>query len=175
MTLKTKSIRSTITANVCAKFENNSIQCLLSYCVHTIHTAGSKWQMVDGFPVKPEYPPILWTQVINTKYKHLPQYIITKTSPGTEKSHFCSVFLHTFNQFSISYSLLLFNCIIIRVLVWWRHMATEIWVNIGSANNLLPDGTKPLPEPLLTNHCRRSMSFIWGQFHRKHWEYLSVM
>ena len=26
-------------------------------------------------------------------------------------------------------------------------MTTEIWVNIGSGNGLLPDGTKPLPEP----------------------------
>ena len=25
-------------------------------------------------------------------------------------------------------------------------MATEIWVNIGSGNGILPDGTKPLPE-----------------------------
>ena len=31
-------------------------------------------------------------------------------------------------------------------------MATEIWVNIGSGNGLLPDGTKPLPEPILTYH-----------------------
>ena len=31
-------------------------------------------------------------------------------------------------------------------------MATKIWVNIGSGNGLLPDGTKPLPEPMLTNH-----------------------
>ena len=23
----------------------------------------------------------------------------------------------------------------------WRHMATKIWVNIGSGNGLLPDGT----------------------------------
>ena len=30
-------------------------------------------------------------------------------------------------------------------------MATAIWVNIGSANGLLPDGTKPLPEPMLTD------------------------
>ena len=29
----------------------------------------------------------------------------------------------------------------------WRQ---EIWVNIGSGNGLLPDGTKPLPEPMLT-------------------------
>ena len=28
----------------------------------------------------------------------------------------------------------------------------EIWVNIGSGNGLLPDGTKPLPEPMLTDH-----------------------
>ena len=30
-------------------------------------------------------------------------------------------------------------------------MATEIWVNIGSGNGLFPDGTKPLPESILTN------------------------
>ena len=31
-------------------------------------------------------------------------------------------------------------------------MATEIFVNIGSGSRLLPDGTKPLPEPMLTDH-----------------------
>ena len=31
-------------------------------------------------------------------------------------------------------------------------MATDIGVNIGSGNGLLPDGTKPLPEPVLTDH-----------------------
>ena len=30
-------------------------------------------------------------------------------------------------------------------------MATRIQVNTGSGNDLLPDGTKPLPEPMLTN------------------------
>ena len=35
---------------------------------------------------------------------------------------------------------------------WWHHRATEIWVNIGSGNGLLPDGTKPLPEPMLIYH-----------------------
>ena len=29
-------------------------------------------------------------------------------------------------------------------------MAIEIWVNIGSSNSLVPDGTKPLLEPILT-------------------------
>ena len=32
------------------------------------------------------------------------------------------------------------------IAVKWRHMVTYIWVIIG-----LPDGTKPLPEPMLTN------------------------
>ena len=36
------------------------------------------------------------------------------------------------------------------VMAYWWQMATEIWVNIGSGNGLLPDGTKPLPEPMLT-------------------------
>ena len=26
------------------------------------------------------------------------------------------------------------------------------WVNIGTGNDLLPDGTKPLPDPMLTYH-----------------------
>ena len=33
-----------------------------------------------------------------------------------------------------------------------QHMVTEIWVNIGSGNGLSPDGNKPLPEPMLTDH-----------------------
>ena len=33
-------------------------------------------------------------------------------------------------------------------------MVTEIWVNIGSGNGLVPDGTKPLSEPMLTHHQR---------------------
>ena len=32
------------------------------------------------------------------------------------------------------------------------YMATQIWVNIGSDDGLLPDGHKPLPEPKLTIH-----------------------
>ena len=30
----------------------------------------------------------------------------------------------------------------------WRHVATQVWVNISSDNGLLPDGTKSLPEPI---------------------------
>ena len=46
-------------------------------------------------------------------------------------------------------------------------MATEIWVNIGSGNGLLPDGTKPLPEPMLTDHQWGPETFILGQFHKR--------
>ena len=31
-------------------------------------------------------------------------------------------------------------------------METQIWVNIGQGDGLLPDDTKPLPEPVLTYH-----------------------
>ena len=31
-------------------------------------------------------------------------------------------------------------------------MASEIWVNIGSGNGLLPESTKPLPETILAYH-----------------------
>ena len=31
-------------------------------------------------------------------------------------------------------------------------MAKKIGLNIGSGNGLLPDGTKPLAEPMLTYH-----------------------
>ena len=46
-------------------------------------------------------------------------------------------------------------------------MATKIWVNIGSGNGLLPDGTKPLPEPMLTDHQWSPVTFILGQFHKR--------
>ena len=39
-------------------------------------------------------------------------------------------------------------------------MATWNYVNIGSGNGLLPDGTKPLPEPMLTYNRWGPMPFI---------------
>ena len=36
-------------------------------------------------------------------------------------------------------------------------------VNIGSGNGLLPDGTKPLPQPMLTDHQWSPVKFILGQ------------
>ena len=49
---------------------------------------------------------------------------------------------------------------------FWRHMVTEIWVNIGQGNGLLPDDTKLLPEPLLTDHQWSPVTFIYGYFQR---------
>ena len=51
------------------------------------------------------------------------------------------------------------------IVAWWRHMATWNLVNIGSGNGLLPDRTKPLPEPMLTYHWWGPLAFISGQYH----------
>ena len=66
------------------------------------------------------------------------------------------------------------------IVVWWWHMVTSIWVSISSGNGLLPDGTKPLPEPMLTYHYivpwyssadnfrgKRTISEGNGQFQRE--------
>ena len=41
-------------------------------------------------------------------------------------------------------------------------MATVILDNIGSGNGLLPDGTKPSPEPMLTYHQQSSDKHLWA-------------
>ena len=46
-------------------------------------------------------------------------------------------------------------------------------VNIGLGNGLLPDSTKPLPEPILTYHESHSVTFMWWQFHRRYLSYWS--
>ena len=56
----------------------------------------------------------------------------------------------------------------------WCHMATRICVNIGSGNGLLPDGTKPLPEPNLSSHQWDSVAFALEQCHSKCPCYYSV-
>ena len=37
------------------------------------------------------------------------------------------------------------------IVAWWRHMASEILINLVSSNGLLPDGRKPLPQLILTS------------------------
>ena len=41
---------------------------------------------------------------------------------------------------------------------WWCHIASRACVIIGSDNGLVPDGTKPLPEPMLIYHQLYSVS-----------------
>ena len=57
-----------------------------------------------------------------------------------------------------------------------HHMVTEILVNIGSSNGLLPDGTKPLPEVL--NQCWLEIisihpSAIYWNMCKIYWQELS--
>ena len=51
---------------------------------------------------------------------------------------------------------------------YWRHMAAQIWVNIGSSNGFLPGDTKPLPEPNSNYYQWSPLAFTWGQFHKKY-------
>ena len=46
-------------------------------------------------------------------------------------------------------------------------MATKIWVNFGSGNGSLPDGTKQLREPMLTYQHYGLMTFIRRHYHEK--------
>ena len=41
-------------------------------------------------------------------------------------------------------------------------MVTEIWIDTGPGNGLLPDGTKQLPEPMLTYHQLGPVPLLWG-------------
>ena len=47
-----------------------------------------------------------------------------------------------------------------KVLIHYGLVTPEILVNTGSGNGLLPDGTKPLPEPMLTSHQQDPLAFI---------------
>ena len=49
-----------------------------------------------------------------------------------------------------------------RYLANYDVIAMETWVNIGLGNGLLPDGTKPLLEPVLTYHQSSPVTFILG-------------
>ena len=58
-----------------------------------------------------------------------------------------------------------FDHILKRSTLIWRHMATYILMNICSGNGLVPDGTKPLHEPPLTDNQRGSGEFFPKQFY----------
>ena len=53
------------------------------------------------------------------------------------------------------------------IIAQWRHIATYIWVNIGSGNNLIHYVSQPSPEPILTYHQSCFVAFTWEQFYRK--------
>ena len=53
----------------------------------------------------------------------------------------------------------------------WRHIDLG---SISSGNRLLPDGTKPLPEPMLTYHRKGLMAFTPGHFHGQYAKYQSL-
>ena len=69
------------------------------------------------------------------------------------------------------YSLTKFNRVMV---IAWKlcekytqtKMATNILVDNGSDNGLLPDGSKPLPELIWTNHRRGLVGFTWRYIHR---------
>ena len=44
-------------------------------------------------------------------------------------------------------------------------MVKEVWVIFDSGNGLLPGGTKPLPEPMLTDHQWSPVTCILGKFY----------
>ena len=57
-------------------------------------------------------------------------------------------------------------------------MATQIWVNIDSGNDLMPDGTKPLHEPVLTywQFDRNTKLFIHeNAFENFIWEIVTIL
>ena len=60
---------------------------------------------------------------------------------------------------------------VLSVLSLWPSdsiMVTQNWVNIGSGNVLLPDGTKLLPKPVLTYHQWSPVTITWGQLKLDH-------
>ena len=76
---------------------------------------------------------------------------------------------------------------VLHLSVWWGYgtdltlthcsLVTpygEILVNTDPDNGLLPDGTKPLPEPMLINHQSGIVAFSLGEFHKKCSRYLSL-
>ena len=56
----------------------------------------------------------------------------------------------------------------------WRHLATYIWVNIGSGNGFLPDGIKPLPGLMLSSHWWGSMAYTLEWFRSERCSHISM-
>ena len=69
-----------------------------------------------------------------------------------------------------------------HTVAYWNFIVTdiwEIWLNIGSANDLLADGIKPLPKPMLmlyfrTNYADVNACFSGQQLFRFIFEYQGI-
>ena len=95
--------------------------------------------------------------------------VLVKVNWDKEKTTFI-----TPSEFVYSPSMCCFRNSLYLIVPHLRHMTSEKLVNIGSGNGLLPDGTKPLPEPMLSHHQRGNVEFIWGQFHDKFSGYMYI-
>ena len=84
---------------------------------------------------------------IQISLKYVPKGAIDKHSIGLHNGLAPS---HYMNQWQSSLLMRLIH--ICATPSQGSHKATRNWVNIGSGNGLLPNGTKPLPEPMLTYH-----------------------
>ena len=88
--------------------------------------------------------------LIHLDYQNLTKFIVSNLQPKPDMSKIYYTYSVPKPQF-VTYRL---------------HMATQIWVNIGSGNGVLPDCTKPLPDPMLTYHQWGSVAYTREQFHR---------
>ena len=79
-------------------------------------------------------------------------------------------------KFEWNFKYVVFKCILVIdgwdisckiTLIWMSLDFTDKSVNIGSGNGLVPSGTKPLPEPILTQICRHMVSL--GRNELTHW------
>ena len=55
------------------------------------------------------------------------------------------------------------------------HYLNQCWLIISNVFQHSPESTKPLPEPMLTNHHWCLLTFTWGQFHGKCSRYLPLL
>ena len=58
---------------------------------------------------------------------------------------------------------------------WQKNQSSTKWIAItDNVSGLLPDGSKPLPEPMLTSPQWSSVAFNWDQLHSKCSRYYSL-
>ena len=63
------------------------------------------------------------------------------------------------------------NSLLSREITWWHRSVPTL----AQVKGLLPDDTKPLLERILVSHLWYSVTFTWGQIHKKCCRYLSLI